>query len=323
MKPDVFYPQANITHLGAFARSCLTPGRRGRVLAAFSKAVYLVTAEGDLFWITGEGAPMHQRCATVSSFPVGLRTNDQFHTGGHQRMIEPSLSFDIQGASDWVAPRLDPRGVLDSSELPRRVLAFFSDLDISQARGLGSLIPQILRLPQNPSPCPLREPADPILRLARPLVLGMARACLEHQPDGMVQNADALIGLGAGLTPSGDDFLGGLLFALDVLRRAYPASIFAGQPIPIEPYRWRTHLISFTLLKDLAGGRAIEPLHRFINALLGGESFEVIHLFVSQLTRVGHSTGWDLLTGTLAGLLFAFRGSHSSPSFQEIRAIQV
>jgi hypothetical protein len=83
---------------------------------------------------------------------------------------------------------------------------------------------------------------------------------------------------------------------------------FEKYKIPIESYGSQTHLISFTLLNDLADGHAIAPLHEIINGLFSGESFESLYPFVSELASVGHSTGWDLLTGLLTGLLTAFQG---------------
>jgi hypothetical protein len=133
----------------------------------------------------------------------------------------------------------------------------------------------------------------------------MSRACLDHQPSRICSFADKFIGLGAGLTPSGDDFLGGMFFAIHQLRAAYPDNDFVDYAIPLEPYRSRTHVISYTLLDDLANGYAVAPLHQFINGLLSGDSFENIDPFVLQLTSMGHSTGWDLLTGLLVGLLAA------------------
>jgi hypothetical protein len=150
----------------------------------------------------------------------------------------------------------------------------------------------------------------------------MARACMENHPSQIAQNADALIGLGAGLTPSGDDFLGGMLFCIKALRNAYPDLNFFDPAIPLENYGLRTHLISFTLLKDLACGYAIAPLHHIINGILKGESSEYIYPFVSQLTQLGHSTGWDLLTGLFTGLLTIHQNRDSASLFRTTRNVE-
>ena len=227
-----------------------------------------------------------------------------FHVEDQHLTIDLDYVFGVDHASLWRAPRLDPNYVLEIAQLSIRLHSFFSQLDLSQARGFGKFIPHILSLAQNESINSASASTDPILVFAQPFVLDMARACLNQQPHRISKNADALIGLGLGLTPSGDDFLGGLLFAAKTLQAAYPDWSFTKHGLPIETYQSRTHLISFTLLKDLASGQAIGPLHHIINGLLSAETaVSIYHPFISQLTQIGHSTGWDLLTGLLTGLL--------------------
>lgn len=288
---------------GAIAGACLAPGQRGEVLAAFSKALYLLTEAGELFWIVTDDTPMHQRCAQLATPLVELLAGSSFHVEDQRLTIDPGFICDVGHASLWSAPSFDPNRVLEVTQLPAHIHSFFSNLDLSQARGFGTFIRQILALARNESIDPASAFADPVLRFAHPFVLDMARACLDRQPLRITKNADALIGLGAGLTPSGDDFLGGLLFAVTILQAAYPDSSFLKHSIPIEAYRSRTHLIGFTLLRDLASGQAVAPLHRIINDLLSGEPLESLYPFIRQLTQIGHSTGWDMLAGLLTGLL--------------------
>jgi hypothetical protein len=115
------------------------------------------------------------------------------------------------------------------------------------------------------------------------------------------ENVHALVGLGSGLTPSGDDFIGGLLFAFHARRSTYPGSSWI--QLPVEPYSARTNLISFALLSDLAYGHALAPVHHIVNGLLRGDPYESMYPFIWQLIRVGSSTGWDLLAGLLTGFL--------------------
>jgi hypothetical protein len=85
------------------------------------------------------------------------------------------------------------------------------------------------------------------------------------------------------------------------------------QALFIESAKQRTHLISFTLLKDLTNGQAVEPLHELIRSVLSDQPPESIRP-ASCLTQIGHSTGWDLLTGALTGLLLTFRNPDSIDS---------
>ena len=309
----MLFPTKSIIQTGIIARASLAPGQRGKVLAAFSKAIYLLTEPGELFWITTEDVPLHQRCAQAAAPLSGPSAGSLFHVEDQRLTIDPGFAYDIDHALLWSAPRLDPNQTLAITQLPARLQAFFSQLDFSQAKGFGTFIPHILSLAQNA----LDQASaftDPVLLFAYPVVLDMARACLDRHPLRISKNADALIGLGAGLTPSGDDFLGGCLFAVKILQAAYPNLGGIPRRIPIETYHSRTHLISFTLLTDLASGQAIAPLHHIVNGLLTGESFESIYPFISQLTPIGHSTGWDMLTGLLTGLLNTYRSGDFTSS---------
>lgn len=308
--------------MGASAYAYFTPGQSGKVLAAFSKAIYLLTDTSELFWIISDDSPMHRRALKISSHLPIPQAGAPFHVQDQHLTVDSSFVYDMNHASVWIAPSVDQNNIVDINDISTRIQNLFSSLDLRGAKGFGNFIPDILRLAQNKPTSLQPESSDPILVFARPFVLEMAQACLENQPSRILQIADALIGLGAGLTPSGDDFLGGLLFALKTLQTAHPDSDFINHAIPIEIYGSRTHLISFTLLKDLANGHAIAPLHQIINGLLSGESLESIYPSVSQLTKIGHSTGWDMLTGLLTGLFTAYRSNYLISSFQTIQSIE-
>jgi len=291
--------------MGTLANECLAPGQRGKVLAAFSNAIYLLTDEGELFWIVSKYAPMHRRALKISASLSGPQAGSPFNVTDHRLTIDPGFVFNKGNVSLWSAPQISREETVEITEIPARVQALFSNLDMSQGKGYGNFIPDLMHLLQNERTNPEPESADPILAFARPIVLDMANACLDHQPSRISHNTDALIGLGAGLTPSGDDFLGGLSFCLHTLQNIYPEFSFI-DPFLLEPYRTRTHSISFTLLEDLAHGHAIAPLHQLVNDIFTGRSSEGIHRSIFQLTRVGHSTGWDMLTGFITGLLTTF-----------------
>jgi hypothetical protein len=318
MKTTSAFSQASITHMGVSAQACLASGQRGKVLASLSQALYLLTDDAELFWIVSENAPMHRRALKVSSPLSGPQAGSPFHVQDYRLTIDPSFVYDMNNASLWSAPSIDQNNIIEINDISTHIQTFFSRLDLSQAKGFGNFITDILRLSQNESIQPQAALTDHILVFAQPLVLDMARACMENRPT----NADALIGLGSGLTPSGDDFLGGLLFCIKTLQTTYPTTNFFDHEISLEPYHTRTHLISFALLQDLANGHAIAPLHQLVNDILGGESFEIIHPSILQLTRVGHSTGWDMLAGLVTGLLTIHPSAQLNSSFQIVQSVQ-
>jgi hypothetical protein len=101
--------------------------------------------------------------------------------------------------------------------------------------------------------------------------------------------AEQLIGLGPGLTPSGDDYFGGVMVALHQLGRcAQAASLWRW----LEPRLARTNAISAAHLAAAATGEAHEALHEVLNGTLELDS----------LDAVGHRSGWDALAGSVAVL---------------------
>jgi hypothetical protein len=124
---------------------------------------------------------------------------------------------------------------------------------------------------------------------------GHAQPALEALERWLVGNALAneavqLIGLGPGLTPSGDDYLGGMLVALRLNGRSMQADGL---------WRWlqprlggRTSAISAAHLAAAAAGEAHEALHEVLNGSLDLE----------KLSAVGHCSGWDALAGAVAVL---------------------
>src|SRR3989442_421674 len=81
---------------------------------------------------------------------------------------------------------------------------------------------------------------------------------------------------------------------------ASATALAAGAPAVVATAaRQRTHPISAALLGDLVAGDAYGPLHDLACALAAGTSaLEPAR----RLTRLGHSSGWDLLAGFLGAL---------------------
>lgn len=310
-------PQSNITQMGAAARSLLAPGQSGQVLAAFSNVMYLETASYELVWVASGSAPMHRRCLKVSAPLPRLGPGAPFSVQDHCLNIGPGFVLDSAAATLWQAPLVNRNQVVESSEIPGRVHALASGLDFSQARGLGRFIPDLLRCGPG-----FAATDDPVMAQAKPLLLDMAAACRSQDQQRILLGAEALIGFGGGLTPSGDDFLGGLLFGMRTLLGVYPGLDLFDIAIIGEPYRSRTNPISFTLLDDLAKGHAIEPLHRIVNGILGGELPDNVYLAILQLIEVGHSTGWDMLAGLFTGLLLTDASDHRHGSLETVPSVQ-
>lgn len=111
-----------------------------------------------------------------------------------------------------------------------------------------------------------------------------------------------VLGLGNGLTPSGDDFVGGILFALahaprSSWKEALPAAISSIHDAAKES----TNVISAALLDDLMAGKSYGALHDVLHALHTNDISNIDTACI-KLLNLGASSGADML----AGLLLAF-----------------
>ncbi|MFF3668965.1 DUF2877 domain-containing protein [Microtetraspora malaysiensis] len=268
------------TQIGGAASIALRPAlesprRPARVLAAFPLAVYLeVRSEYEphvIALVSGEAARLPN--AVVVAAPLArLPLGDECWVG--------EGSIGLGGVGIRVRRWWDPAPPLGSAEPSRltRALAHLDDIcDHSQRR--------------------------PGLDVAGAPGL-LASGCLAGSlVDGIVA-AERLLGLGPGLTPSGDDMLCGLLVALRHLGLA------AGAPRAIWLADWlaaavtydartRTTPISATLLHCAARGQAGSEVLGVLRAIAGHQPLDPA---AHRLLSLGHTSGADLAWGIRAGL---------------------
>jgi hypothetical protein len=142
--------------------------------------------------------------------------------------------------------------------------------------------------------------------LASDRVGEVERALRARDRTSLLASGRTLLGLGEGLTPSGDDFLGGVLFGL----RQQECADFDEMWIDWDVVRdWvaeaapLTNRISHAILSDLAMGHGPEALHDLARETLRGGSRELVAGHAERVIRIGDTSGWDLLAGFSAALL--------------------
>lgn len=142
-----------------------------------------------------------------------------------------------------------------------------------------------------------------------PLHLAQARfealrvALHDNNVQALAAVAPRLLGLGPGLTPSGDDLLGGVFFALAHAPRPH----WAGKLRALQRELHRaaragaTNPISAALLHDLMRGRGWRVLHEMLAALQARQAGQ-IDAAAHALLALGATSGADLLCGLLLTL---------------------
>jgi len=154
------------------------------------------------------------------------------------------------------------------------------------------------------SPCALAA-ATPVAYLSE-LVLSRTReGCV---PDFDPAKLAPLVGLGPGLTPSGDDLLGGALVGLTAIGLLdLRDAIWTG----LRPHAAaRTNDIARAHLAAAAEGECAAALDEAVEALLSGGLG--LAPAVRAVAAVGHTSGWDALAGVVIVLRAAAAGQASA-----------
>ena len=132
----------------------------------------------------------------------------------------------------------------------------------------------------------------------------LAARCAAGDLASAVEVAESLVGLGPGLTPSGDSMISGLLLALRLLGGATPGGTKAvwladwlGAAVTCYAEQ-RTTALAATLLHCAARGQAAEEVSAVLRAFAGQKPVEPA---ARRLLTAGRATGAELTWGLIAG----------------------
>jgi len=213
-------------------RECRSP--QATVIAVFARSFYLANGVGELSCIGPSGlgsGPLNMLCDLPRDLDWqarGLRPGQVAHYRDEVLRIDGIGAFSLADAVPWrptPPPAVWDRAILDAG---LAALATASR-NLACADGFASLIPTLAL--DDPATAP--DGCAPLLRLAWPGIAALAD-WLAAGGEGMPGDAAAtLLGLGPGLTPSGDDFIGGAMIALHALERRALASRLAGWALPL------------------------------------------------------------------------------------------
>jgi hypothetical protein len=265
-------PGCSIQAIGCAAHAALQRSSGIITAVADLRLGSYAQAAGELVWI-GRSLAMHPRAILIegrwdSSSTMRLRT------GTLEPWCPNPPMFDADAAA----------------RVRRRCADLHGDIaKIGDPRGFAAM------LTGGRPAFPLDRAASKALQLARGLRADSAKEAYE--------SALPLLGLGCGLTPSGDDLVGAALFARLAIpgsrsRKAEWRQVAAKLA---DAAQGRTSSISATLFGDLVAGRTFLPLHRLAETLADDEDPEAAIEAARSLVKIGNSSGWDMLAGFIAG----------------------
>jgi hypothetical protein len=219
--------------------------------------------------------------------PMKIETNDRVFVEENLLYIGDQLTISIDRAGKW-------ESVL--STYPCNVDILKRNLmkmkDIINIHGVGGgMKKNIITL--NPFEAEVSNMLENrTLLLLNELLNGRISSALPH--------AVSLIGLGPGLTPSGDDFLTGLFTIFNMKNSPfYPYRLFCEDVL--KKAKTLTNDISYMTLKKAAFGKVRESIISLLNSLLVEDDEDLI-LSLNKLLNIGSSSGTDIAFGIVFGM---------------------
>jgi hypothetical protein len=302
--------RVDVGSIGETASRLLKDGTRGKVLASVTGAAYLETEAGEVVWLTSPRAPRHTRAGRSDWRGAWPEAGTPYVVRGEQIDLGSTLVVDLAQSELWLAPQPGAGGAIAQAAVAPSLHALFGQkAALPTPLGLGQLIDRVLALGEGRAVPIQASPQDLFVGRAWESVARVAKATLAHDGAQIKTAVHPLVGLGPGLTPAGDDFIGSLFFTLHYLGRTYAplSAVVEAARVDLASFRAKTHAISLTVMSELARGEGPEPLHGFLGAVLAGAPAVLIERAARELVAIGHSSGWDMLLGCVTGMLVTFR----------------
>jgi hypothetical protein len=279
-----------IRELGVIARQHLSQGQEAVVLGMTSRGAFIRLDSGWVFFLSREAfrGPL---TLNVEGEASGLQ---RLEDGMPARVVDAGLVFplaeilvDVSQAEVWQAP-LPPRVFLPALQRTEFLLNVARQ---ALARQLGSQISAALPILLGIESAPGEENSSlPYLRRIQALLA-------DRQVAAIVAELEALLGLGSGLTPSGDDLVAGLLLTLrrwgHILAPGLDAQSIGEALLPTA-YR-KTTTLAANLIECAMQGQANERLILALDGMMTGQpdSQTCAHYLASW----GNTSGLDALVG--------------------------
>jgi hypothetical protein len=225
--------------------------------------------------------------------------------------IGNSIRLSLDHAESWHPPPwpicLSPARLIDSCAALARRAAFDAPRE-GLARHVSGA-PETSR--HQPPPARITRPRIAIFERWLSSVLDARHARVMAFEEAI----QGLIGLGPGLTPSGDDFLVGALALLDAVGERHAHAALARAITDTLP--GLTTPLSACFLKAAAAGHVGEALHRAVSSVITGD----VDSAVAAAGKIGHSSGWDMMAGIMTTLRIAVTARLGTPLTAQALAV--
>ena len=281
-----------VTQIGGLAHEALAQGSGGKVTGITSKGIFLDSAR-RIFFLTKADykSPYNLQLPELASMVDQIQVGDTWKVLDECiLLIDGELRIDYRSATVW-SP--EPLTVIETDfQYQQQRMRYFVDqlYNLDPLKGWAFLVPG---QPQNSL-----EAA--IIRMTSEFTSSYNKADL----DGCLAASRPILGLGGGLTPSGDDWLTGFILlharrsqALE--RKTVFQSSFDQEVVKLA-YE-RTTSISANRIEVACNGWAEELFIKVADSLFT-LSVNISEADLQTIVNFGHSSGVDTCMGIWAGL---------------------
>ncbi len=287
------------TMMGHIISKALNGPLNGRVIAVFNSSVYLEAerllfclgtrdmSPGPLNIVTTAPPATDWQKSSIHKYMPAIVSKENIHIGG-------KYLFQLSKSSEWSPDQI--RQPISMVMLEQGLLAFKAKAAKAlQDPGLWQLIYHG-RVPGR---------FDHVCRVAKPKIseakrwFDQALADRKRAEELNVEWAKKLVGLGHGLTPSGDDFIGGAMIALHAIGKSDISYLLWSK---LRSYVGAsTSTISFAHLRAASDGMGSEGIHKAISTIATGD-VNALEGLIEGISSIGHTSGWDIMSGSITVL---------------------
>jgi hypothetical protein len=298
----------NAISVGSYAMKILKEGAIGEVHSTFERA-FNVLISGELVGIARRDVPNGP-----FNIITDVEPNDSMQSlvekGERIRVDEYLLSFgkgltiSLNGAEIW-QPRHSVKKPIDI-KLVKRNLSLVKEIASSRNEGFGQLVHHIENIISGTSFN--GDQLNQVSRSGLPNIITLVSAVKSEDFELVRQSAKNLVGLGQGLTPSGDDLLAGFMAGFRWTVNSFNGDVHSVDEInrTIAHVAEGTTMLSKQLLTRAADGEVNEAVEGLLEAILACQT-EDVKSATEKVLVIGETSGVDSIAGILLGSLLGIK----------------
>jgi hypothetical protein len=302
----------NAISVGSCALKTLKDGAVGEVHSTFER-IFNVLISGELVGIARRDVP-NGPFNIITDIESNQSMQSLVDKGERIRVDEDLLKFgkelkiSLNGAAIW-RPRHGVKKPIDI-ELVKSNLSLLKELAGWRNAGFGQLVLQVEDVTSGVSfnDRQLNQVSRSGLPHIKSLVSGIKFEDLEK----VRLSAKNLVGLGPGLSPSGDDLLAGLMVGLRWTVNSFNGNVDHVDEInrTIAHVAEDTTMLGKQLLIRAAAGEVNESVENLLEAILVGHGKDV-KTAAEKVLAIGETSGVDSIVGILLGSLLGIESLNS------------